>query len=298
MPLLDPHQRNQARKFHWVSSRTASPELLDDLQNRMVSYYSTRVTRDRYQHMLDTHADSQPHVLASLLDHITQSNPNRVIEIGCGAGWMCDKLVERGLSPSSYTGVELSEFQIQANARRIPLANWVFTDGYQPPVEMHSFDVAFSYFVIEHCVHPEKHLDLLLRLVRPGGRIYLVCPDFPSGGIFPSQLLGIAEGSAKSLLKSGRLTASLVGLYDSRFRLRRAMNQSHHQIGPFVINLNPRCLIQPEIMMPDVDAVYMSSRKDLKLWASANNLSFRLPSGDQGPFHSIALVELSVPNPQ
>jgi SAM-dependent methyltransferase len=285
-------QRTRNRFFNWLSSRNADAKLLEELQERMIEYYSLDRTRDKYQVLLGNAENSQPQVLGALVQEIVASKPNTILELGCGSGWILDHLVSAGVSPECYIGAELSQSVIDRNRARQPQSKWIHLTGYEVGVPDASVDVAFSYFVIEHCVYPEKHLNELFRIVRPGGRVFLVCPDFVRAGILPSQFLGITDGNASELLKQGKLFSAAVGLYDSRVRLPKALKNLNSTYGPFVINISPRCLVQPEVVLPDVDAVYLAGQSDFEQWCASNHAQFRLPRGNEGAFRTILFCEI------
>ncbi len=261
----------------------------------MIEYYSCDKTRNGYQALLGESQRSQPHVLYGLTQEIIRSKPAHILELGCGSGWILDELMQLGLAPEAYTGAELSLTVIEQNRLRIPKANWYHLTTYETTLPSSSMDIAFSYFVLEHCVYPERHLNELVRVLRPGGRAYVVTPNFINMGILPSQNLGIAEGNTRELITQKKFIAALFAFYDSRFRLRRALRKLSKNHGPFVLNLNPRCLSNPPRLVPDADAVCMTTTEDFHLWANEKQLEVRFPMGHEGYFRSIHFVEFKRP---
>ena len=65
-------------------------------------------------------------------------------------------------------------------------------------------------------------------------------------------------GGTKTALLRGQLVNAVISLYDARFRLPRALQNALRVSGPFPVNLSPRCLVDPDHMTPDVDAVCTS----------------------------------------
>lgn len=286
------------RYFNWKSSSVSTARERADLHQRMVDYYSLDATRDHYQRMLDAAKNSQPKVLDFLIGKIVESSPKSIVELGCGSGWILEKLIEKGVDAHSYTGAEFSPKVIDGNRIRQPQATWHRITGYETGLPSNSFDVAFSYFVIEHCVEPERHLAELWRLTKPGGSVLLVCPNFVEAGILPSQYLGVGEANAKTLLKKGLLLSAVLSIYDSRIRIRRALRNLTKTHGNFVINFSPTCLLEGYRLMPDVDAVYISNTDDIHFWASKNNAHVELPSASGSAsqnFASIVFAKLNKP---
>ena len=257
------------RNFHWVSS--VDPNMrahLDTLSTAMVQFYKMPITRKAYQKMIDSEASSQPETEAALRKAVLRAKPSTVLEIGCGSGRIYAGLVEEGLN-ARYTGVEMSPEVIASNKSRFPLANWLCGDGYDLPVAQESQDCVFAYYVLEHCVYPRKFLESALLAVKPGGCILLTFPDMAASGIFASQALGWDDRSAKLHLRHGRVLHALIRLWDSRVRLPRALHRASSKPGTFLVNLRPRCLEPDFEFEPDVDAVYLASRREVVEWAQS-----------------------------
>lgn len=84
------------------------------------------------------------------------------LEIGCGRGHYQD------LS-DNYTGVDLSE----TPKKFITNGRFVQASATDLPFEDNSFDLAWTIDTLEHVPDPEKALDEIRRVLRPGGVLYL-----------------------------------------------------------------------------------------------------------------------------
>ncbi len=114
--------------------------------------------------------------LISLLD--LQENV-RFLDIGCGSGWAVGEVARRVKNKGLFYGVDLSAKMIekaqdkfsdrdnfhflQANAEAIPLDG-----GF--------FDIIICTNSFHHYLHPDKALDEMYRLLKKGGRVYLLDP--------------------------------------------------------------------------------------------------------------------------
>lgn len=87
-----------------------------------------------------------------------------VLEIGCGAGVMGD-------CHPNYTGVDISEVAVRLARGRG--ARVVAADVRCIPFPDRSFDLIFSYNVLEHIPDPERVLKEVDRLLTPGGTAIL-----------------------------------------------------------------------------------------------------------------------------
>jgi SAM-dependent methyltransferase len=288
---MDKKIRSELRRFKWASSREDS-DGLRELERRLGDYYSSDHVREHYEKMCFAARDSQPAALDGLMEAVLTESPRRVLEIGCGSGWILERLAAKGLPESSYAGTEMSPSQIATNKERHPAAEWHHASGYALPFAAGEFDVAFCYCVIEHCVYPERLLKEMIRVLRPGGSLLLVFPDCVQSGLLPSQVLGTQDGNASALLRRGLLIPAAQSLYDSRIRLRRALDAIRERVGAFPINLAPRCLYETAVGVPDTDAVYIGSKFEILEWAKAEGHTGDLPCGDSGAFGSAAFVRV------
>ncbi len=282
------------RRFRWISSLQCEPALLDDLEKRMERFYSEPSTRDRYQAMVDSPEASQPATEAALRRAILRQAPSSLLEIGCGSGRIYRRLVSEGLS-GRYTGLEMAPQVIAENLAAFPDATWVTGSIASAPFGPGSFDVAYAFFVLEHCVRPEPALARLLSWVRPGGHLLLVFPDFPKMGRLASQRLGLRLGNARHLLKQGHPFHALFNLYESRIRLPRALNRLAAHPGPFPVNTAPACLVHDGPFTADLDAIYISSASEVASWAAARGCRVNYPEGQSGNFSVNVLIQITQP---
>jgi SAM-dependent methyltransferase len=186
----------------------------------------------------------------------------------------------------------MSDDVITQNARNHPEAFWRYGSILDAELPESRFDVVYSYFVLEHCVYPERVLKRALQLVKPSGVLLLVFPDFVEMGRFGSQMLGYRKGRASEHLRNGRPVSAVFALYESRIRLPRALRRAVAEFGPFPVNLNVKCLVDHSEMEPDVDAVYISSKHEVQSWAERHGCRVAYPMGTEGNFRVNALMEI------
>lgn len=92
-----------------------------------------------------------------------------VLDAGCGRGDFAMAFLQRGLTVTSIDG-ESHPGGLQG----IDFDNSAF------PSEDQTFDVVFSKSVIEHLSNPEHYLAECLRVLKPGGRLIILTPDWLS----------------------------------------------------------------------------------------------------------------------
>jgi SAM-dependent methyltransferase len=259
-----------------------------------MSFYAEDEERESYQEMLNGIVETPEHDSSTshLAGYVTEQRPNRILEVGCGNGRLFRALRRAGCE-ASYTGVEVAEHIVAQNQNRHPDASWYTAGAYDLPVGDASVDVAFAEFVLEHLVFPSRGLSEMLRVVRPGGHLVLVFPDFVCAGRLGSQILGLSPlRTVSEALQRGRLLDGLISIYDSRVRLPRALDSARANVGPFPVNVRPACLTYPDFMFPDVDAVYIASKCEVRDWAEAQGHEVTFPAGTTRPYDETAFLAI------
>ena len=127
----------------------------------------------------------------------TANNPLTVLNVGCGAGTECQIWAELG---HSVTGIDISEPLVQLARTRASAQGFEihFDVGSATdlPYAEHAFDVCLIPQLLEHVQDWQKCLDEGVRVLRPGGLLYLsttnlLCPvqnefDLPLYSWYPS----------------------------------------------------------------------------------------------------------------
>jgi len=107
----------------------------------------------------------------------------RVLENGCGVGMYVGKLAGLG---SRVTGLEY-DFERAAEAR-LRSQQIVNAAGESLPFPASTFDLILSHEVIEHVRDDRRAVRDMVRVLRPGGRIVIFCPNrgypFETHGIY------------------------------------------------------------------------------------------------------------------
>lgn len=152
---------------------------------------------DAYVHGYDAREkdrlQDQAGTLAELLHHDTHyAAGSKVLEAGCGVGAQTITLAQR--SPGAqFTSIDLSATSIaaaQARVEKASLDNVQFrqADIFALPFEAESFDHVFVCFVLEHLPQPVAALEILRRLLKPGGTMTVIEGDHGSTYFYPASL--------------------------------------------------------------------------------------------------------------
>ncbi len=99
----------------------------------------------------------------------TNRGPRRIVEVGCGSGWFCDRLTEFG----PVLGIDLSNEVLERSRRRYPQVS--FTDGdfmqVEPPPA--SADVVVALEVLSHVRDQPAFMARIARLLGDDGVLML-----------------------------------------------------------------------------------------------------------------------------
>jgi tRNA (mo5U34)-methyltransferase len=111
-----------------------------------------------------------------LLPHLTSLKNRRVLDIGCGNGYHCWRMLDA--APKFVLGIEpsvLFNLQFQAVNRYLQRSdiNLLPIGIESMPVDMNWFDTVFSMGVLYHRKSPIDHLYQLKSLIAPGGELCL-----------------------------------------------------------------------------------------------------------------------------
>ncbi len=117
---------------------------------------------------------SYPSKLANhLIDRYVLSEGSRLLEVGCGRGEVLKGFIDAGLVGH---GVDISP----ATSQYFPEIELKVTnlEHNQIPYDDGLFDVVYSKSLIEHFYHPERVVGEMFRVLRPGGVLLALTPDW------------------------------------------------------------------------------------------------------------------------
>jgi len=98
-----------------------------------------------------------------------------ILEVGCGAGWCCDRLSEFG----AVTGTDLSDEVLKRAATRSPNVKYVAGDFMVLDFQPEAYDVIVSLEVLSHVADQPAFITKLASLLRPGGYLMLATQNRP-----------------------------------------------------------------------------------------------------------------------
>lgn len=160
---------------------------LPEEENTIVDYLTTLYRGVFTPQAIRTHLDSHvgyafaDYALAVTAPHLPQRA--KVLDLGCGFGSYVIRAREAGLDA---VGVELSAFEIEFAKRRLQRlrpaenADEIFTvsDATRMERTAGTFDAVTLWNVLEHIQDAAGILHSIDRLLKPGGQIFVVCPNY------------------------------------------------------------------------------------------------------------------------
>jgi ubiquinone/menaquinone biosynthesis C-methylase UbiE len=194
------------------SSRSAAPwdPRRFDAHYEEVGYYEDGETYEAQQGLdaalIEFHHSRVKDVL---LEWVTPGPNHAVMDVGCGAGWFLERVVERylgaGYSPHAV-GLEAScmqaSFTARRFARRATPSTVVLGNAERLPFADETFDLVTCSETLEQVETPIRALQEMARVLKPGGRLLLSAPSRLSEVMWDS-VLGPATYVAKRLRRRG-----------------------------------------------------------------------------------------------
>jgi ubiquinone/menaquinone biosynthesis C-methylase UbiE len=128
-----------------------------------------------------------------VLDHVLRWGWEEMLFLECGDGWAAEEAWRRRLTRGRVVGLDMSPDAIECARRlrgvtgRVEFATW---DGRQLFQHDGEFDQVIARFALQRSPEPAAVAHHLLRVLRPGGELYVVESEAGAGEV--RDLLGTA----------------------------------------------------------------------------------------------------------
>lgn len=99
-----------------------------------------------------------------------------LIDVGCGAGWLCARLTEFG----RVVGTDLSDEVLARAARRCESVEFVAGDIMALDFGARQFDAAISLEVLSHVADQPAFMDKIAGMLKPGGHLIIATQNRPA----------------------------------------------------------------------------------------------------------------------
>ena len=124
---------------------------------------------------VETVSLEQSSVVSAWLQRLARTDLD-IIDIGCGAGWMCQELTRFG----RVTGTDLSDQVLERAALRVPSVKFIAGDFAALSFEPKSYDVAVSLEVLSHVADQAAFLGKIADTLRNDGFLMLATQNRPA----------------------------------------------------------------------------------------------------------------------
>ena len=126
----------------------------------------------------------------------------RILEVGSGTGVITRELSSSG-SAHVY-GVDIDRHAAAYAFTYDPDSNYGIADGHRLPFKESVFDVALCHYFLLWVANPNRILDEMIRVTRPGGMLAAIAePDYGGRIDHPSTLVALGTLQARALESHG-----------------------------------------------------------------------------------------------
>ncbi len=126
-----------------------------------------------------------------------------ILEVGAGTG-IHAKYIRTNYDNICYTGIDISEGMVHETRKRLDKFNSVALlvgDGERLPIKDNTFDVAFVSGSLHHFSNPMVGISELVRIIKNGGKIAVMEPNW----IFPTNFLpATTQKAERGILKMSK----------------------------------------------------------------------------------------------
>lgn len=161
-------------------------------------------TRER--HVSPASVD-QARVALEWLDELAP-RPRAILDVGCGAGWMCAQLTRFG----TVTGTDLADEVLARAATRWLQVRFVPGDFMALPFPPAAFDVIVCFEVLAHVADQPAFVAKLASLLVPGGTLVLSSQN--PWVMLRSQVDPVGKGQTRHWLSAAELSRLLGQFFD------------------------------------------------------------------------------------
>ncbi|HJQ38770.1 MAG TPA: class I SAM-dependent methyltransferase, partial [Thermoanaerobaculia bacterium] len=254
-----------------AASANDLPRLLE-LDEKLREFYRTATEQDYWEAAENSNGDWRDGAHPQHAQLLELIDPNaRVADFGCGSAHAAAQLG----NPRRYTGIDWGERQLERNRQRFPDASFHHSSLYRTPLPDGEFDIAMSLFVLEHTVFPTRLLDEMMRVVKPGGRVIILCPQMRPH-VMNSMWAGTsAMQSFWEKIRKRRFFDAAWHAIELRLLFPIFCRLSDRLGGRFLIYPKPRCFYAP--YSSDTDAVYWADEREVRDDLAAKGCTLQSP---------------------
>jgi ubiquinone/menaquinone biosynthesis C-methylase UbiE len=168
--------------------------------------------------------------MSRLINHLKRRNANKILEVGCGNGWLCHRL--SGLPNVEVAGIDVNETELlQAATVFKDAKNLMFIYGdILRGLPFAKFDHVILAASLQYFTDPSLLMRTLLRHLTDGGQIHIVDTPFYSSLSMPQAARRSAE-------------------YFNRHGIPEMEHHYHHHTLEAISEFNPKVSYDPKTFL-------------------------------------------------
>jgi 2-polyprenyl-3-methyl-5-hydroxy-6-metoxy-1,4-benzoquinol methylase len=143
-----------------------------------------REAYDKWHEVFSTDPDANTPWYRLIKTHLRRGDleGRRILEIGCGRGdftcWLAREFGNTAeVCGADFSATAVRKAQAFAKSRQLR-ARWLVTDIQSIAAPSSNFDVVFCCETLEHVRDPRKAVAELVRVLKPGGRLFVSTPNY------------------------------------------------------------------------------------------------------------------------
>ena len=212
----------------------------------------------------------------ALLEHLAPRidfSGKRVLEVGCGNGFLLPFLSELG---AEFVGIDIAHTALaQVPKQNGSNGHAVLADAGRLPFANSSFDILICMEVLEHSTDPELLVSECFRVIRPSGKVVFSCPNYLNFHMLPKVLANIGVALARRYMRHQFIDRTMTA-----FRLRKLVRPYSTVVVQRAVRFHPPLFEQLDYRLSQTNPL-------IRL----NDALFALEKacGDRAPFNYIGL---------
>lgn len=224
------------------------------------------------------HSETQRRAWLELLSRLAGPPPKRVLDVGCGTGFLALLLAELG---HRVTGVDLAPEMLERAQAKAAAANVQLEFRVENAAQLTDADETYDFLIERHVLwtlpDPAQGISEWLRVLRPGARLALIEERFANNEQLAREYAHPLRVVIDSIVEGGMSLLSLIArkkygkLYSRRYR--RIQAQLPFSGGPTVERLSEF------LAQHGVQNVEIQSLMDPALWEKQPEVYRYLASG-------------------
>ncbi len=126
------------------------------------------------EHQLEPRSERHARIITAWLEDFGRRDL-RILEAGCGAGWMAARMRPYG----AVTGVDLADEVLDRARAKWPEVTFIAGDFLDVELPEAAFDAVVSLEVLSHVADQPGYIAKIARLLKPGGQMLMATQNRP-----------------------------------------------------------------------------------------------------------------------